>query len=84
MRPSVRHVVIRAPQLAPYLLSGTVMPPHLLKQFVFTDLVPAHEVMPKALEWASKIVECSPDAVWVTKEQINLFKGGQSAGRVNV
>jgi 1,4-dihydroxy-2-naphthoyl-CoA synthase len=55
------------------------MPPHLLKQFVFSDLVPANEVMPKALEWAEKIVECSPDAVWVTKEQINLYKDGTPA-----
>lgn len=33
--------------------------------------------MSKAIEWASRVVDCSPDAVWVTKEQINLFKDGK-------
>lgn len=77
MRVASPIAVVRAPQLAPYLLTGTVMPAHLLKQHLFTDCVPAADVMPKALEWASKVVECSPDAVWVTKEQINLYKDGE-------
>lgn len=53
------------------------MPPHLLKQFIFTDVVPSDKVMPTALDWANKVVQCSPDAVWVSKEQINLFKDGK-------
>ncbi|KDE05425.1 hypothetical protein MVLG_04220 [Microbotryum lychnidis-dioicae p1A1 Lamole] len=67
----------RSPQLAPYLLTGLNIPPHLCEQHIFTQTVAsADQVIPAALEWASKVVECSPDAVQVTKEQINLTKNG--------
>ncbi|ORY80216.1 ClpP/crotonase-like domain-containing protein [Leucosporidium creatinivorum] len=52
-------------------------PTHLLAQHVFTSVVSTSQVLSTAIEWASRIVSCSPDAVWVTKEQINLWKDGK-------
>lgn len=58
----------------PYLLTGTPIPHELLKTHLFTEVVPADRVVATALEWAKKVTEAAPDAVWATKEQINLTK----------
>ncbi|KPV78511.1 uncharacterized protein RHOBADRAFT_41056 [Rhodotorula graminis WP1] len=68
----------RSPQLVPYLLTGNPIPTNLLEHVVFTEVVPADKVQDAALRWALDIVDNSPEAVWVTKEQVNLTRDGNS------
>lgn len=68
--------------MVPYLLTGEPFPPHLLAQHVFTSIVPTSQVLSTAVDWASRIVSCSPDAVWVTKDQINLWKDGNGIQQI--
>ncbi|GAA6020763.1 hypothetical protein JCM11491_003523 [Sporobolomyces phaffii] len=68
---------LRSPQFVPYLLTGTPIPPDLLKTHLFAQVVPADKVVETALEWAKKITAAAPEAVMVTKEQINLTKQGR-------
>ncbi|GAA6063757.1 hypothetical protein JCM10212_002709 [Sporobolomyces blumeae] len=70
----IPNAFLRSPMFTPYLLTGEVIPPALLKQHLFTEVVPAEQVVPTALKWAQKIVAACPDAVWATKDQINLTK----------
>jgi 1,4-dihydroxy-2-naphthoyl-CoA synthase len=35
-----------------------------------------------ALKWAKQITEASPEAVWVTKEQVNMQKTGMGVGDI--
>lgn len=46
--------------MVPYLLTGEPFPQHILEANVFTEVVPADQVVPKALEWANRVIECSP------------------------
>ncbi|EGU13286.1 Enoyl-CoA hydratase/carnithine racemase [Rhodotorula toruloides ATCC 204091] len=71
-----------SPQLVPYLLTGNPIPQHILETHVFTEVVPADQVLPTALKWAKQITEASPEAVWVTKEQINMHKTGMGVGDI--
>ncbi|KAK4054925.1 hypothetical protein OIV83_000849 [Microbotryomycetes sp. JL201] len=75
-RGVVASVVMKCPALVPYLLTGEPFPQHLLAGSVLTDVVSADKVLPTALDWAKRIIAASPDAVQVTKNQINLFKDG--------
>lgn len=61
----------------PYLLTGVPIPQDLLKGHLFTDVVPGDKVLSTALEWAQKVTSAAPDAVWVTKQQINSIKDGK-------
>ncbi|KAL8293367.1 hypothetical protein RQP46_000068 [Phenoliferia psychrophenolica] len=61
------------PLFFPYLVTGQNIPDHLLKTHLFTDVVPAAQVLATAHRWAQAIVDCSPDAVQVTKVQKNIF-----------
>ncbi|GAA5838029.1 hypothetical protein JCM3766R1_004180 [Sporobolomyces carnicolor] len=70
----IPNAFLRSPQFVPYLLTGTPIPHELLKTHLFTEVVPADRVVATALEWAKKVTEAAPDAVWATKEQINLTK----------
>lgn len=72
----IPNLVRRSPTLVPYLLAGIPFPQHLLEQHVFTEVVPKAKVLDTALDWARKITSASPDAVWVTKEQINYARDG--------
>jgi hypothetical protein len=78
----IPNLVRRSPAMGPYLLAGLPIPQRLLEQHVFTTVVQKHKVLPTALEWAARIVACSPDAVWVTKEQINLVKDGKGINEI--
>lgn len=68
--------------MAPWLLAGLPIPQRLLEQHLITEFVPAADVLPAALAWAARIVECSPDAVWVTKTQINMLKNGMGIDEI--
>ncbi|GAA5958507.1 hypothetical protein JCM3765_007901 [Sporobolomyces pararoseus] len=70
----IPNAFLRSPQFTPYLLTGVPIPQELLKTHLFTEVVPADKVLPTALEWAKKVTAAAPDAVWATKEQINLTK----------
>ncbi|GJN91578.1 hypothetical protein Rhopal_004601-T1 [Rhodotorula paludigena] len=72
----IPNAFLRSPALVPYLLTGNPIPSHILETHVFTEVVPQEQVLDAALKWATQIVEASPEAVWVTKEQINLTKAG--------
>ncbi|GAA5914236.1 hypothetical protein JCM8208_001530 [Rhodotorula glutinis] len=72
----------RSPQLVPYLLTGNPIPTNLLEHVVFTEVVPGDKVQDAALRWALDVVENSPEAVWVTKEQVNLTRDGNSLQEV--
>jgi hypothetical protein len=75
---------LRSPQFVPYLLTGSFIPPDLLKTHLFTEVASADKVLEVALGWAKKVTTAAPDAVWVTKEQINLTKEGKGVwGTVN-
>ncbi|KAK4058011.1 hypothetical protein OIO90_000750 [Microbotryomycetes sp. JL221] len=72
----IPNLVTKCPALIPYVLTGEPMPQHLLIGSVLTEVVHADKVVSTALGWASKVISCSPDAVQVTKQQINLHKDG--------
>ncbi|KAM0756444.1 ClpP/crotonase [Meredithblackwellia eburnea MCA 4105] len=72
----IPNTVLRSPSMIPYLLNGTPIPQTLLEQHIFTEVVEAEQVMPTALKWARSFIECSPDAVQATKQQIISFKNG--------
>lgn len=72
----------RSPQLVPYLLTGNPIPTNLLEHVVFTEVVPVDKVQDAALRWALDVVDNSPEAVWVTKEQVNLTRDGNSLQEV--
>lgn len=74
--------MLHSPMFTPYLLTGLPIPHHLLVQHLFTEVVPHSKVLSTALVWAKKVTEASPDAVWVTKEQINLWKDGLGINEV--
>ncbi|GAA5859749.1 hypothetical protein JCM1840_006437 [Sporobolomyces johnsonii] len=78
----IPNAFLRSPMLTPYLLTGVPIPSHLLKTHIFTEVVPAEQVVQTALEWAARVVAASPDAIWVTKEQINLLKEGKGVKQV--
>lgn len=78
----IPNAVRRSPQLTPYLLTGEPIPHHLLAAHIFTEVVPTNEVLPAALRWAAKLVDASPEAVWATKEHINLHKEGLGVSAV--
>jgi hypothetical protein len=78
----IPNAVRRSPQLTPYLLTGEPIPHHLLAAHIFTEVVPTNEVLPAALRWAAKLVDASPEAVWATKEHINLHKDGLGVSAV--
>ncbi|KAI5475871.1 enoyl-CoA hydratase [Pseudohyphozyma bogoriensis] len=66
-----------SPTLVPYLLSGITIPQPLLSTHIFSSTVPtAADVFPEALKWAHALLQASPDAVMVTKEQLQLAKSG--------
>ncbi|KAL8293362.1 hypothetical protein RQP46_000063 [Phenoliferia psychrophenolica] len=65
------------PLFFPYLVTGQNIPDHLLKTHLFTDVVPAAQVLATAHRWGQAIVDCSPDAVQVTKVQKNIFMEGK-------
>lgn len=71
-----------SPQLVPYLLTGNPIPQRVLETHIFTEVVPADQVLPTALKWAKQITDASPEAVWVTKEQINMHKTGMGVGDI--
>jgi enoyl-CoA hydratase/carnithine racemase len=62
----------RSPLLVPYLLAGIPFPAHLIAAHITTEIVPSEKVMEAALKWATLISECSPEAVWVSKDQVSL------------
>ncbi|GAA6004301.1 hypothetical protein JCM10207_000658 [Rhodosporidiobolus poonsookiae] len=72
----------RTPKLVPYLLTGEPIPPALLEAHVLTEVVPAAQVLPRALDWAKRITQASPEAVWTTKQQFNLVKSGRGIHEV--
>ena len=72
----IPNLMGRSPTLVPYLLAGIAVPEPLLRAHVLTEVVEKKDVMASALKWAKLVTECSPDAVWVTKEQVNLHKDG--------
>ncbi|GAA5925551.1 hypothetical protein JCM10213_008817 [Rhodosporidiobolus nylandii] len=78
----IPNAFLRSPGFLPYLLTGTPIPQALLKTHLFTEVVPADSVLPTALEWARKITAASPEAVWATKEQVNLHKEGKGMNEV--
>lgn len=78
----IPNAMLRSPMFSPYLLSGGVIPHHLLVQHLFTEVVTPAKVLSTALNWAKKICDASPDAVWVTKEQINLWKDGLGVNEI--
>ncbi|KAI5479972.1 enoyl-CoA hydratase [Pseudohyphozyma bogoriensis] len=66
-----------SPTLIPYLLAGLPIPQPLLSTHIFSSTVPtAADVLPEALKWAHALLQVSPDAVQVTKEQLQLSKAG--------
>jgi hypothetical protein len=72
----IPNAVYHSPQIAPYLLTGAPIPQHILETHLLTEVVEADKVLPTALRWAKEITAASPEAVWTTKEQINLHKAG--------
>lgn len=71
----IPNAYLRSPMLMPYIYAGLPIPEHLLKAHIYTETVKTpDEVLPAALAWAASIVECSPEAVWVSKHQVNLYK----------
>lgn len=77
--PNAHHI---STMLRPYLLTGEPIPWRILETHVFTEVVPVDQVQDAALRWAKSITEASPEAVWVTKEQINLTRDGNSLQEV--
>ncbi|GAA5826911.1 hypothetical protein JCM11251_002156 [Rhodosporidiobolus azoricus] len=67
---------LHSPAFAPYLLTGQPIPQTILETHLLTEVVPSDQVLPTALAWAKKVTDASPEAVWLTKEQINLHKAG--------
>lgn len=79
----IPNAVLRSPQFIPYLLTGLPIPLPLLRTHLFTQVL-SHpsQVLPAALKWANFICTASPDAVQVTKSQINLLKEGKGVVEV--
>ncbi|GAA6036628.1 hypothetical protein JCM8097_001259 [Rhodosporidiobolus ruineniae] len=78
----IPNAFMRSPLFAPYLLTGQPIPQDLLEAHLFTEVVPAEAVLPTALKWAERITKASPEAVQLTKEQINLHKAGLGVNEV--
>ena len=73
----IPNALQRSPMLLPYVLTGDLIPQHLLDRHLLTSTAKtASEVLPEALSWARRIVTNSPDAVMASKEQANLHKEG--------
>lgn len=68
--------------MAPWILAGLPIPQHLLEAHVYTEVVEPSQVMPAALRWAKSLIECSPDAVQITKGQISLWREGKGVEAV--
>lgn len=78
----IPNLMLRSPNMAPWVLAGLPIPQHLLEAHVLTEVGERDEVLPRALKWAAELIECSPRAVQVTKQQINLFKEGKGVEEV--
>ncbi|GAA5891041.1 hypothetical protein JCM6882_006397 [Rhodosporidiobolus microsporus] len=78
----IPNAYLHSPTFAPYLLTGQPLPQSLLETHLFTEVVPAEQVLPTALAWAKKLTAASPEAVWATKQQINLHKAGNGINEV--
>jgi enoyl-CoA hydratase/carnithine racemase len=72
----IPNAFYRSPTLIPYILAGLPFPQKLLEAHVLTEVVKPGLEMEAALRWADRICSASPDAVQVTKEQVNLIKDG--------
>ncbi|KAK4699190.1 hypothetical protein P7C70_g7072, partial [Phenoliferia sp. Uapishka_3] len=78
----IPNLMNRSPVMAAYLLAGLPIPQHFLEAHVLTEVCESSQVMPTALKWAKALVECSPDAVRITKAQINKWRGGKGVHEV--